>query len=192
MPTNESWKNVGRRIRRLRKTQGLTIKQLALGCDLSPNAISLVERGAVAPTVITLCKIASALGVSASSFLQDICPNEVVLVRAGDGDLAQPVQQLGRFLSLDDVQPGAPPAAVCQIHPQLCDASSLYSQQTVMCLCGAIEYEDNDGRAYLLEPGDQLTCNGNAPHRWRSHSQQTAVAVLVMSGASENPSDPSV
>jgi transcriptional regulator with XRE-family HTH domain len=51
---------------------------------LSPNAISLVERGEVAPTVETLCKIASALGVSASSLLQGICPTQVIHTRTQD------------------------------------------------------------------------------------------------------------
>jgi DNA-binding XRE family transcriptional regulator len=58
MPARESWRNVGHKIRYLRKADQLTIKQLAAGSGLSANAISLVERGEVAPTVETLCKVA--------------------------------------------------------------------------------------------------------------------------------------
>lgn len=188
MSASEPWRNVGQRIRGLRKTHGLTINQLAHGCGLSPNAISLVERGEVAPTVITLCKIASALGVSASSFLQDVCPNEVILVRAEEQPVARPARELGRFLSFETSGPdGLAPGSACRAQPQACTATTLYCQQMVMCLCGSIEYEDSEGQTYLLEPGDQLTCNGYSPHRWRSTSDQTAIAVLVMPGAGEHP-----
>lgn len=195
MSASEPWRNVGHRIRSLRKTHGLTINQLANGCGLSPNAISLVERGQVAPTVITLCKIASALGVSASSFLQDVCPNEVILVRAEERPVARPARELGRFLSFetsgaDGLASGrlhfSAPGSACSAQPQACTTAALYCQQMVMCLCGTIEYEDSEGQTYLLAPGDQLTCNGYSPHRWRSTSDQTAIAVLVMPGADEH------
>lgn len=82
MTERESWRNIGRRIHELRKENQITLKQFADGCDLSANAISLVERGKVTPTVLALCKIAHALGVSPSSFFQDICPSEIILIRA--------------------------------------------------------------------------------------------------------------
>jgi transcriptional regulator with XRE-family HTH domain len=81
MKERESWQNLGHRIRKLRKESQLTLKRLAAGCELSVNAISLIERGRVAPTVMTLCKIAHALGVSAGSLFQDIYPAEVILTR---------------------------------------------------------------------------------------------------------------
>ena len=76
MPEKESWRFVGQRIRQLRKSNQLTIRQLATGTGLSANAISLVERGEVAPTVATLCKIAHALGASVSTFFDEACPGE--------------------------------------------------------------------------------------------------------------------
>lgn len=180
MTVHESWKNVGQNIRKLRKAQGLTMKQLATGCDLSPNAISLVERGAVAPTVITLCKIASALGVSASSFLQELCPNEVILVRAESEMRDDPAGHLknlfGGVPSPDTHFKTLP----CQAPYELCDLQSRYSQQMVMCLCSKIEYEDGEGQTYILNTGDRLSCNGNALHRLRNAGNETAIAILVM------------
>mgnify|MGYP000262397794 CR=1 FL=1 len=63
MSENETWKNVGKRVRWLRRTHGLTIHQLARGCGLSANAISLVERGVNAPSVAGLEKFAKVLKV---------------------------------------------------------------------------------------------------------------------------------
>lgn len=110
MPAKESWRNVSHKIRYLRKAHQLTIRQLAAGSGLSPSAISLVERGEVAPTVETLYKIACALGVSASSLLQGICPNEIILTRARDYYASQPADRaLGALacgLAAQTLRPG--------------------------------------------------------------------------------------
>jgi len=180
MPAGESWRNVGRKVRYLRKVHQLTIKQLAAGCSLSPNAISLVERGEVAPTVATLCKIASALGVPASSLFQEVCPTEVVLTRARDHDAPQAVDQ-------------ALAALTCGVTPQrrlsVPDLEGLeggvegtvpsYSHEFVLCLNGQIEVE-TDGKCYQLQAGDSLSFNGNVLHCCRNPGSDVAVAVIII------------
>ena len=172
MPAEESWHNLGHKIRQLRKTHQLTIKQLANGCGLSPNAISLLERGEVAPTVATLCKIASALGVPASSLFQEVCRNEVILTRARDHLNHQPV---GRALT----------ALRCTIGQGLTDQDQAdCSAEFVLCLSGEIEYEV-DGQCYSLNPGDSLSYNGKVLHCWRNRSSGVAVAVMILYADSE-------
>lgn len=175
MSARESWRNVGRKIRYLRKAHRLTIKQLATGCGLSPNAISLLERGEVAPTVATLCKIASALGASPGSFFQEICPNEVVLTRAGD---SLPDDTVNRALR-----------ALTGGTTDISEAVSAYSPEFVLCLNGCIEYQAN-GQAYQLEPGDSLSFNGNVLHCWRNRGSDTAIAVMVLRSQASLPQDP--
>ena len=175
MQPHESWHNVGQRIRHLRKKHGLTLKQLATGCDLSTNAISLIERGEVAPTVATLCKIASALGASASSFLQELCPSEVVLMRAEDE--GQPAQKLAGNL-FDPSIFASPPLGFCKTG----SVKTGGNRQYALCLCGQIEFEDNDCQSHLLNAGDRLLCNGNALQRWHNPSGETAIVVLVVPG----------
>jgi transcriptional regulator with XRE-family HTH domain len=180
MPAKESWRNVGHKIRYLRKMHQLTIKQLAAGSGLSPNAISLVERGEVAPTVETLCKIASALGVSASSLLQEICPTEVILIRARDYHTGQLVDRALGALACG-VVPQEPSLAV-SVYPPVKDAQSViadYSHEFVLCLGGQLEYEV-DGKSYTLKAGDSLSFNGNLLHCCRNPGSGTAVAVTVL------------
>jgi transcriptional regulator with XRE-family HTH domain len=175
MPARESWRNVGHKIRYLRKANQLTIKQLAAGSGLSANAISLVERGEVAPTVETLCKVASALGVSASSLLQGICPSQVILTRAGDGDAGQPADR-----ALGALACAVTPGEACPA-PTAADLAGLadYSHAFVLCLNGQVEHEA-DGKCYQLEPGDSLSFNGNVLHCCRNPGQDMAVAVLIL------------
>jgi transcriptional regulator with XRE-family HTH domain len=180
MPARESWRNVGQKIRYLRKAHQLTIKQLAAGSGLSTNAISLVERGEVAPTVETLCKIASALGVSASSLLQEICPNEVILTRARDYFASQLVDRALGALACGIVpQKSSPALSVYDLAEDGQDAIADYSHEFVLCLSGQIEYEA-DGKCYQLEPGDSLSFNGNILHCCRNPGSEAAVAVIIL------------
>jgi transcriptional regulator with XRE-family HTH domain len=177
----ETWKNIGNKIRHLRKMNQLTIRQLAKGCDLSANAISLVERGEVAPSVATLCKIAHALGVSASSLFQEVCSPGVVLSRAGEVVSTAGVDRLLGELSC------ASPRAV---RPALLDrAEAMESdpyrrflegvRQSVLCLSGCVILEVDD-QSYCLEPGDQLSFNAQAFHRWHNPGASASVAVVIL------------
>ncbi|GAB4529648.1 MAG: cupin domain-containing protein [Anaerolineae bacterium] len=156
----------------------MTIKQLSAGSGLSSNAISLVERGEVTPTVETLCKIASALGVSASSLLQEICPSEVIFTRARDYSRHPLADQ-----SLGALACGITPQAPKDEEDE--DETSDYSRQYVLCLNGQIEYEA-DGRCYTLEPGDSLSFNANILHCCRNPGDHVAVAVIVLYPESES------
>lgn len=168
----ESWHNVGDKIRYLRKSNGLTLKQLARGCDLSSNTIGLVERSEVAPNIETLCKIANALGVSPSSLFLEICKPQVVLQRADQENLeASITEQTLQVFANSPSSPGC--ANFSDITP------SLARRHSILCLCGQIELE-LEGQTYCLNPGDSLAFNSAAFHRWRSNENTTGIAVLVL------------
>lgn len=181
MTEDESWRNVGKQIRKLRKENGLTLKQLADGCDLSSNAISLVERGQVAPTVVTLCKIAHALGVSASSLFREFCATEVVLTRAGESGSGAQVETAFRLLGSGGnlVQPSGKGSS-CSIP---CKRTEM-----ILCVSGSIE-TIIDEQTYQLKPGDSLHFSGEAYHRWRNSGQETGVAVMVLIPEGQPPTE---
>ncbi len=164
---------VGERVRQLRKENGLTLRQLAMGCDLSSNAISLVERGQVAPTIETLCKIAHALGVSASALFRDACSTEVIVNRAADGLIpaltSEGVRSLARMTK--GKQPAAPAQSACGLSNSV--------SQTVLCICGQVVYEVDD-KSYELSPGDSLTFIGDGYQHWRNPGAETGIAILIL------------
>jgi transcriptional regulator with XRE-family HTH domain len=55
---------VGRRLKELRRSRGLTLAQLAERTGLSIGSLSQVERGLVSPTIRTVYAVSTALGVS--------------------------------------------------------------------------------------------------------------------------------
>lgn len=180
MTLPESWRNVGNRIRHLRRANRLTLRQLSRGCDLSANTISLVERGEVAPSIETLCKIATALGVSPGSLFLEVCTPQVVVQRATGQpgtEIRETVSQTvvceasiststGPFFSVDDLG-----STMKEAHSQ--------GRMSILCLCGEIDLEV-DGQSYCLKPGDNLTLNSNAFHRLRNPGSTSGTAVLVL------------
>jgi transcriptional regulator with XRE-family HTH domain len=62
-------KNLGRKIRSLRKTQQISQEQLAFESGLSRQYISYLESGLKSPTVDTLLTIADAMNVDVKDLL---------------------------------------------------------------------------------------------------------------------------
>jgi transcriptional regulator with XRE-family HTH domain len=176
MTAHESWRSVGSKIRHLRKSNGLTLKQLARGCDLSANTISLVERSQVAPNIDTLCKIATALGVSPSSLFLEVCKPRVILQRADESrDETSIADQTLQILATPPHRTGCMQATRKKtLSEPLTDR-----RHSILCLCGQVELE-LDGQIYALNPGDSLAFNSDAFHRWRNTGNGTGIAVLVL------------
>lgn len=63
-------KSIGTQIRKYRKSQQLTLVELAENCDISPSFLSQIERDQAKPSVTTLYAIADKLGVSMASFFE--------------------------------------------------------------------------------------------------------------------------
>lgn len=63
MPTEQDRVEVGRRIKRLRQAQGLSVQQLATHSSVSPGYLSEVERGLSAVSIDKLRQIAEGLKI---------------------------------------------------------------------------------------------------------------------------------
>ncbi len=63
---------IGLRVRKLRKSKGMSQEEFALEANLDRTYISDVERGARNISVKNLHKISSTLGITLSELLQDV------------------------------------------------------------------------------------------------------------------------
>jgi transcriptional regulator with XRE-family HTH domain len=186
MALHETWLNVGHKIRYLRKSNRLTLKQLARGCDLSANTISLVERSEVAPSIETLCKIANALGVSPSSLFLEVCKPKVVLQRADEtGSDTEITEHAINILATAPYSTGCLQTAQ-KVSKPIPEPLSV-RRHSILCLCGQVELE-LEGQSYCLNPGDSLAFNSDAFHRWRNSGDSTGIAVLIIPSSSSQES----
>ncbi|MBL8956293.1 MAG: helix-turn-helix domain-containing protein [Myxococcaceae bacterium] len=69
-PTDDIERRVAQRLRELRVSQSLSLRQLALRAGLSAEMASRAERGIKAPSVHTLAKLCRGLGVSLAAFFE--------------------------------------------------------------------------------------------------------------------------
>lgn len=68
-------RDVGRKLQKIRKRQGLTQEQLAERTDLSATYIGMIERGIRIPSLDTFILILDELGVTADDVLYDTLKN---------------------------------------------------------------------------------------------------------------------
>lgn len=64
------YKDMGRRIRALRKKQGITQAELALKCDISTSFMGHIERGSRIASLETLMAIANVFDVSLEALVK--------------------------------------------------------------------------------------------------------------------------
>jgi transcriptional regulator with XRE-family HTH domain len=62
---------IGSRIQAIRKEKGITQIELSYRCEMERSNMRRIEAGGTNPTVLTLRKIASALGVEIEEILQN-------------------------------------------------------------------------------------------------------------------------
>lgn len=83
METNYVNVKIGKKIKDLRNQNGLTQQELADRTELTKGYISQLERGQVAPSVVTLLDLIECLGTTASEFFKETGMEQVVFTEEG-------------------------------------------------------------------------------------------------------------
>jgi transcriptional regulator with XRE-family HTH domain len=180
--------NVGLRIREIRMEKGLALRKLAERCELSPNAISKIERGENSPTVSSLHKLALALDVPITDFFVREGELYAVHVKEGQGmryhnsgieleslGIGLPNQQLEPFrLTIEPGETGT-----------VDDPITHSGQEFVYCMEGELDYIV-EGQHYPLEPGDSLLLEATRPHGWRNVTDKPVTILLIFQATAES------
>jgi len=181
--------SLGKRLRSLRKERDLTQRNLAQQAGISVNAVSLIERDEISPSVTTLQSLAGALNVRVSYFFDDDTSARTIFLAAKDRPALTSkgltIETLGHRLAGQQMEP-----FLITLEP---DAES--GQQTVVhageefvyCLQGVMEYHV-EGTMYRLNEGDVLMFDASQPHHWRNPSTRLS-KILVMLQSSDEYND---
>jgi transcriptional regulator with XRE-family HTH domain len=174
--------DVGARIRELREERDLSLRALAEMCNVSPNTVSLIERGLSSPSVDTLQRLASGLGISIAAFFETgDPPARLVLTPSASRALSRApgttIEHLGSGLAdhafasfLITMEPGATGNRTPIQHS---------GAEWVYCLQGLVEYEV-EGHSYRLARGDTVLFDASLPHRWRNPGDERAQMLLIL------------
>ncbi len=179
---------VGNRLRGLRKERNLTQRELADQAGISVNAVSLIERDEISPSVATLQSLAAALRVKMSYFFDEDIRADVIHLSA----TARPtltsngitIESVGRRIQNQQIEP-----FLVTLAPNSGSGRQPVvhaGHEFVYCLQGMVEY-DIDGSRHLLQTGDILLFEARLPHHWHNLTSGEAKMLLILETSDEHP-----
>lgn len=173
---NEREKNlevaIGRQVRELRKRQRLTGAELAAQTGLSAGMLSKIENGAISPSLSTISALAHALKVPLVQLFSGYEETRGCMhVKAGEGvEIAREGTRAGhQYRLLGHIGSNKSGVVVEPYLITLDDASDQFQTfqhegiELLYMIEGRVTYRHGD-KSYLLESGDSLLFDADAPH----------------------------
>jgi XRE family transcriptional regulator, regulator of sulfur utilization len=176
---------VGARVKSLRESLDLSLRDLAERSGVSAPMLSQVERGDTSPTLAVAQKIAGGLDLTLSQLLRLDEDRHVVVVRAGKGrtrrrrghkveELTPPLPGQRADVSVHTLAPGA--ATGGPDDPPIHEPGS---RETTVVVKGAAELFI-DGNRHELREGDSVTFDADLPHHFENNGETDARLIAVI------------
>ncbi|HEV3035562.1 MAG TPA: XRE family transcriptional regulator [Solirubrobacteraceae bacterium] len=177
---------IGARVKALRESEGLSLRDLAERSGVSAPMLSQVERGDTSPTLTVAAKIASGLDLRLSQLLRLDEDGAVTIVRAGDSTRGGNKRRGHGFEVLTSSQPGqraeisrhtlAPGGATGAtddppMHEPGSRETALVERGSVVLVC--------DGQRYVLDKGDCVTFDADLPHHFENPKERDTDAEFL-------------
>jgi len=177
---------VGPRIRALRESMGLSLRDLAQRSGVSAPMLSQVERGEASPTLAVATRIAAGLDLTLSRLLRLDEDRHLVITRRGKGrirrrrghvvtELSPPLPGQRADVSLHVLAAGA--ATGGEEDPPLHEPGS---RETLYVEAGSVVLWI-DAATHELAEGDSVTFDADLPHRLENAGEVEARLLAVVS-----------
>lgn len=183
-PNDDTAGSLGARVRSLRRERGLTLKALGAQAGLSHPFLSQLERGLARPSLASIERIASALGVPVMELWADTAaPARPRLVRQAQPRVI-PHEPAGTPGGRRELFAQSEPLAVQEWtggSRQWPDTTvAVAGHALVYVIRGGLEIEVA-GDVHALGEGDALLFDGRLPHRIRRSGGPATRALVVVS-----------
>jgi transcriptional regulator with XRE-family HTH domain len=173
---------LGARIRAARTQRNLSLGDLASAAQVSRSLISQIERGIATPSIETLRRVASSIGVPVFSLFLDEHDNKNI-VRATDRRM---VHYPGSAVTREILSPNLrgrmavlwvtfPPGEQSSLQPV-----RHVGEECVVVVAGTLEIVMSD-RPIRLDKGDSMTFDSEVPHVFRNSTDLPVEAFVVIS-----------
>ena len=177
---------LSKKIRQLRREQRMTQEKVASRTGFSKAFISKIETHATSPSIASLAKIASALGVSISTLLDESSEEnqDLILVRRGQRKkVVGPGSNIGfSYESLAYKKKRKIMEPFIIKYPPGSHVQKLFEhegEEMVYILKGKIRLIYGN-KTYLLKEGDTVYFNPTIPHRGESVGKEEALGLCVL------------
>ncbi len=189
-------RELGEKIKALRLQNQMTLTELSQKAKVSTGVLSQIERGLSAPTVTTLDKISTTLGVTMSELFSDDGPS--VKAASFVSERVAPKSKYFAVVRKDDRKKISMPWGasfemlsqdlqhkiefIILHYPVGCQVGDAYSHEGEECglvlegkFRGTIGEEE-----VILEPGDSVYYDSCIPHRWENAGDTDVKAIWVI------------
>ena len=179
---SSEWESLGQAIRERRLSRNLTLVALAAEVELSQPFLSQVENGRARPSMMSLYRIAHALGTTPQAFFGGPVgdPSSPSLVRADEVRVVD-VSSASTESSCHLLLAGDAPFHMLEfdgLPAEYLDYWEHEGFEAVYVIVGSVEV-DVAGQISTLGVGDVLSYSARLPHRLRSVSSQRARVLLI-------------
>ena len=172
---------IGKELKRIRVSQGMTLEELSNKCGYSKALISRVETGSVSPSLTSLMKMVSSLGLKLHDLFTSIERGEASVVRKGEEKkfFTEGKSQM-EFLATDIAMKKMEPIRITAPSGYVSGdkADMHYGEEFIFVLSGKIEITAGDD-THKLTQGDSIYLSAGTPHQWRNNSKDEAKLVSV-------------
>ncbi len=177
---------IGARVKALRESAGLSLRDLAERSGVSAPMLSQVERGETSPTLTVAARIAAGLDLRLSQLLRLDEGGAVTVVRARDRTRGGNRRRGHSFETLTSSQPGqraelsrhtlAPGGATGApddppMHEPGSRETALVERGRIVLVC--------DGQRHELVEGDCVTFDADLPHHFENPKERNAEAEFL-------------
>ncbi|MGA8014874.1 MAG: XRE family transcriptional regulator [Candidatus Dormiibacterota bacterium] len=175
---------IGDRLRRLRLSRGVSLRQVAQIAQMTPSFLSQVELNQVAPSIVSLRRLCAAMDISLVELLQHENTPLRSLVRAGARQrLVAPGQTA--IIELLAEAPGRPfEMVLVRLAPEEASADEFQShgaRECVYILSGRVKFELG-GTSEILHTGDSIFFASTTPHRFVNLGKREASIISCVVG----------
>jgi transcriptional regulator with XRE-family HTH domain len=180
---------IGSRLRKLRKTKGLTLDVLAEQIGLTKGYLSKVETGQKVPPIATLARVASALATDVATLLaggkgaEKAVTTGISLMRAnerhqvvrGGTAFGYDYQALAHHIDSKHMEPFIFTFPVQILREVFFEHDG---EELIFVLSGTVEFQIGE-ETYELSPGDCIYFDSAIPHRGRGLKGEAKALVVI-------------
>jgi transcriptional regulator with XRE-family HTH domain len=174
--------SIGKELKRIRLSQGMTLEELSNKCGYSKALISRVETESVSPSLTSLSKMVNSLGLQLHDLFVTIERGQASVVHKGEGRRFDMENQASmEFLATNIATKKMEPVKVSV--PSGCDSGKdpivHYGEQFMHVIKGKLDVTAGE-ETHKLGTGDSLYIAAGVPHKWQNKSGGAAELISII------------
>ncbi|HCT92358.1 MAG TPA: hypothetical protein DF613_13435 [Lachnospiraceae bacterium] len=166
---------VGNVLKRLRKKNNLTLKNMAEKTGLSAGYLSLLERGLSSPTLKNLNSICQAMNVTMADLILDISAEDNIVNKKGNRH--ELLNEKGYHYEVLTPHPDAMQTILMTVTDNKEHISFSHIADEIGYIISGTITMIVEGDSYELEPGDCIYIAANRHHGYQKTSEEDCVSI---------------